>query len=435
MSLRPFYRFARYSPRGSRPGVPRSSVWRTGTCCAIGSPVPSAPDRLELFESTLRNASAAATLVKVTLSMPSKDHPGLRNLKARPVQLKDGRRLCVVECHATRETTQNHQTEEGVARLIQAFSQTFERAHVFTTAGDFQFRRERSGQVSVRGMRPVFSVAGDLAHDRSKKGKESLACEPFLQRLGVTNADGSPRPGMAAKLRQVHRFVEILGHLLAEISWDATRPIRVADMGAGKGYLTFALAHAFRSKGWDARVTGVELREELVEKGNLAARELGFEHLQFVSGSIGQWKPEGALDVLVGLHACDTATDDALYQGVQAGAALILTSPCCHRELRRQIRLPETLGPVGRHGILLERQAEILTDTLRAELLEISGYSARVFEFVEPEHSGKNLMLAGVRRASGGRVEAVDRQVFLNLWTSFGLSSQRLANLLGEEPK
>ncbi len=391
--------------------------------------------RLEPFEETLRNALAAVTLVKVTLSMPQKDAAGVRNLKARPVQLKDGRRLCVVECYATRETTQNHGPEAGIALLVQAFAQTFERAHVFTTAGDFQFRRERSGELSVRATRPAFAVAPSLAHDRSKQGREALACEPFLQRLGVTTPDGSPRAGMAAKLRQVHRFVEILGHLLADAPLDPTRPLHVADMGAGKGYLTFALAHALRAKGWDARVTGVELRPELVESGNLAARDLGFEQLRFVAGAIGEWQPEGALDVLVALHACDTATDDALFQGVQAGASLLLSSPCCHRELRPQMRLPTMLSPVGRHGILLERQAEILTDALRAELLELSGYSARVFEFVEPEHSGKNLMLAGVRRSDLGGDKEKERQSFLGLWSSFGLRSQRLASLLGEQPE
>jgi 2-polyprenyl-3-methyl-5-hydroxy-6-metoxy-1,4-benzoquinol methylase len=240
---------------------------------------------------------------------------------------------------------------------------------------------------------------------------------------------------MAAKLRQVHRFVEILGHLLADATLDSSRPLQVVDMGAGKGYLTFALAHALRLKGWDARVLGVELRPELVESGNVVARDLGFEHLRFVAGAIGEWQPEGALDVLVALHACDTATDDALFQGVQAGAALLLSSPCCHRELRPQMRLPTTLSPVGRHGILLERQAEILTDALRAELLEMSGYSARVFEFVEPEHSGKNLMLAGVRRSDHGGDNEKERESFRNLWSSFGLRSQRLASLLGEQPE
>ena len=400
--------------------------------------MPNPTHRLDPFEETLRNAWAAVTLVKVTLSMPQKEAAEAataRNLKARPVQLKDGRRLCIVECHATRETTQNYVSEEGIALLVKAFIQGFERAHVFTTTGDFQFRRERSGQISVRSTRPTFVAAPSLAHDRSKQGREALACEPFLQRLGVTLADGSPRAGMAAKLRQVHRFVEILGHLLADATLDSSRPLQVVDMGAGKGYLTFALAHALRLKGWDARVVGVELRPELVDSGNVVARDLGFEHLRFVAGAIGEWQPEGALDVLVALHACDTATDDALFQGVQAGASLLLSSPCCHRELRPQMRLPTTLSPVGRHGILLERQAEILTDALRAELLEMSGYSARVFEFVEPEHSGKNLMLAGVRRSDPVGDREKERESFRNLWSSFGLRSQRLASLLGEQPE
>jgi hypothetical protein len=313
--------------------------------------VPNPTHRLDPFEDTLRNAWAAVTLVKVTLSMPQKnagDAATARNLKARPVQLKDGRRLCVVECYATRETTQNHVPEEGIAILAKAFTQGFERAHVFTTTGDFQFRRERSGQVSVRATRPTFVAAPSLAHDRSKQGREALACEPFLQRLGVTLADGSPRAGMAAKLRQVHRFVEILGHLLADATLDSSRPLQVVDMGAGKGYLTFALAHALRLKGWDARVLGVELRPELVESGNVVARDLGFEHLRFVAGAIGEWQPEGALDVLVALHACDTATDDALKRAVTAGADHIAVVPCCQAEVARQLAAAPRSGPCHR---------------------------------------------------------------------------------------
>jgi len=394
--------------------------------------VTTAAHRVSLFEETLRNAWAATTLVKITLSLPSDSTSSLRNLKARPVLIKGVRRLCIVECYATRETTQNPAHEVGIAQLALAFSETFERAHVFTTAGDFQFRRDRSGRITMRSMRPAFSVEPDLAHDRSKLGRETLAGEAFLQRLGVSNADGSPKAGMAAKLRQVYRFVEILGHLLENVALDKGRPLEVVDMGAGKGYLTFALAYALKSRGWHARVTGVELRSELVENGNQVARDLGFEHLRFVAGAIGEWQPEGALDVLVALHACDTATDDALYQGIKAGASLILSSPCCHKEIRPQLTLPAGLSMIKEHGILLERQAEIVTDALRAELLELNGYSARVFEFVEPEHSGKNLMLAGVRRLTRGELGG-DARRFCEMWESFGLRSQRLAFLLGEQ--
>ena len=399
--------------------------------------MPTAPELENPFLAKLSNAWESATLVKLTLSDPdhAADSEGPRKLKARPVELKEGRRLCIVECFQTREVTRNYPLQEGLLFLSSAFAERFERAHLFTTAGDFQFRRERSGRVSVRASRPAFTHAPDLAHDKRNPSQDSLARAPFLQRLGVTNSEGSPRPGMAGKLRQVQRFVEILGHLLKDWQWDPSRQLKVADMGAGKGYLTFALAHAFRERAWPARIVGVEVREDLVTQGNVAARELGFSELEFVCGTIGQWNPQGPLDVLVALHACNTATDEALFQGVQAGAELLVTSPCCHQEIRPQLRITSPMLPILGHGILEERQAEIITDAIRAHLLEIKGYDARVFEFVEPEHSGKNLMLAGVRRANGERALETLRDELADMWRAFGLRTQRLAKLLMEEPQ
>ncbi len=384
--------------------------------------------------SALRKAWDASTFVKLTLSSPEGAEPGLRNLKARPVALKDGRRLCLTQCFATREITHNLPPEDGIRTVADSFAHHWTRANLFTTSGDFQFRREASGKVSVRAARPAFTAAPALEHDRRNPMRKALADEPFLQRLGVTTLQGAPRPGMAGKLRQVQRFVEILGHLLDDWVAIPQRSLRIADMGAGKGYLTFALAHALRMRGLDAEVTGVEARSELVEEANRAAEELGFTRLRFVSGTIGAWDAPAELDILVALHACNTATDDALFLGLEKGAALLLTSPCCHQELRPQLQFPPPLAAVSGHGILAERQAEILTDALRAHLMELRGYSARVFEFVEPEHSGKNLMLAGVRRAAGGRPKEDIRAEIRSLWAAFGLKSQQLARLLGEVP-
>lgn len=387
------------------------------------------------FLECLRASLKAGTFVKLTLSEPQGAPSGLRNLRARPVELKEGRRLSVVERYATREMTRNWPAEEGAFFLGNAFQTAWRRAHVFTTAGDFQFRRERSGKTTVRSQRPVFTRPAELAHDSGSPQVEALLKEPFLQRLGVSNPLGKPRPGMAGKLRQIQRFTELLGHLLEEWGgWSPGRPLRVADMGSGKGYLTFALAREFQGRGLDAHIVGIEQRPELVESSNELARELGFDGLEFQCGQIGQWDPAAGLDVLVALHACNTATDEAIYRGWKAGAQLLLTSPCCHQEVRPQMRCEGALRPVLRHGILMERQAELVTDTLRALMLELKGYRARVFEFVEPEHSGKNLMLAAIRRTSGGRSEAEIRGEIQALMREFGIETQRLAVLMEELP-
>jgi len=204
------------------------------------------------------------------------------------------------------------------------------------------------------------------------------------------------------------------------------------DMGAGKGYLTFATTEFFRQRGLAAEVVGVEARADLVELTNRIAREHGFAELSFALGKIGDFVPAHPPDVLIALHACDIATDDALALGVRAGAKLILAAPCCHQEVRGQMRPPAVLREVLRHGILAEREAEIVTDGLRALLLEIHGYRATVFEFISPEETSKNLMLAAVRRAQP-LDPAPLREQWRALMEFYGLREQRLAMLLGEK--
>jgi SAM-dependent methyltransferase len=254
---------------------------------------------------------------------------------------------------------------------------------------------------------------------------------PFLTALGVTNAEGVARPGMADKLRQIERFVEVLGHLVADSPLKDAPEVRAADLGAGKGYLTFAAYEFFRSRGVKARITGVEARKELVALTSQVARNVGFDGLEFVTGTIAEFAPEEPLDLLIALHACDTATDDAIALGIRSGAALIVTAPCCHREVRPQIVAPAVLEPMLRHGILAAREAELVTDALRALLLEIHGYKAGVFEFISPEHTDKNLMIAAHRRAEP-RDPAPLRAQLRELMEFHGLREQRLARLLGE---
>ena len=327
--------------------------------------------------------------------------------------------------YARRDETKNLPLEEASAAVEALLAGSFARAHLFTTTGDFRWRPDRP----LKASRPTFTVAPAAEHDRVKA--TALHAAPFLVALGVTNAAGEARPGMTDKLRQIERFVELLGHLLADSALGATREVRVVDLAAGKGYLTFATAEWFRGREIAARVRGVEARPELVSLGNRVARECGVAGLDFVGGNIAEFVAGEGLDVLLALHACDTATDDAIHLGIRAGAALIITAPCCHQEVRPRITAPAVLEPVWRHGILAERSAETLTDALRALLLEMHGYKASVFEFIAPEHTGKNVMIAAQRRAQP-RNPAPLRAKLRELMAFFGLHEQRLARLLGE---
>ncbi|MDB6151101.1 MAG: hypothetical protein JWQ44_2549, partial [Chthoniobacter sp.] len=339
-------------------------------------------DPRERFIDKLRTSLADGSFVKLTLSEPTPTAGELRNLYGRVVTIKSEPQLSLVFHHARRDETKNFPFEAGVSHVHELTGAQFARGYLFTTAGDWQWRHD-----ALKASRPRFTVVPASAHDRQKPVPIS-AQAPFLRTLGVTNAQGEARPGMADKLRQIQRFTELLGHLFEASPLRERRQLHIADMGAGKGYLTFATHEFFRAKGIATEIVGIESRPDLVALTERTARELDCLGLRFEEGSIEHFQPAGDLDVLIALHACNTATDDALYQGVRAGASLLVVAPCCHQELRPQLRPPALLHEVLSHGILAEREAEILTDGVRALLLELHGYNASVFEFISPEHTG-----------------------------------------------
>jgi hypothetical protein len=378
------------------------------------------------FLDKLRDSLEQQTFAKITLSR-GRGGSGLRNVYGRLVELKAGTAVSFTLRYANRDVTRNEAPVDAPGAIEQWLGADFEEAHLFTTTGDWKLRAEHGGEWKMKAARPTFSATLATSHDRPKV--RAIANAPFLVKLGVTAADGTARPGMADKLRQVERFVEILGHLVDGCALRDAKAVHVCDMGAGKGYLTFATHEFFRARGVAAEVIGVEQRAELVEKTNRVATDLKLEGLRFVQGAIGAFELPAGLDVLIALHACDTATDDALVAGVRAGAKLIVAAPCCQKEVRREFSPPAVLAGVLRHGILAERQAELLTDGLRALALETAGYGASVFEFISSEHTGKNVMIAATKRDVPGDGAAA-RAELRALMDFFGLRSQRLVDAL-----
>jgi len=248
-------------------------------------------------------------------------------------------------------------------------------------------------------------------------------------------------PAMARKWKQINKFVEVMSHALASAGIGPTAPLNIVDFGAGKGYLTFALHDWLRRQAAGAPraldVVGVELRADLVTLCNDAIATCGLEGLRFEAGDVSSFVPE-RLDVMIALHACDTATDHALHTGIRAGAAIIMCSPCCHKQIRPQMQMPSLLKPMLQHGIHLGQQAEMVTDGLRALLLEAHGYDAQVFEFVALEHTSKNKMILAVRRQgrqdtpqAARRRDDVLAQI-AELKRFYGIREHCLETLLGE---
>jgi protein-L-isoaspartate O-methyltransferase len=374
------------------------------------------------FLQMLRQAIDGDTLVKLTLGKHRGADQTLRNLHVRPVMLKSGPQLTFVWRHATRDITKNLPAAEALAQLTALIGQDFLDAHLFTSTQHAQLECQPDGRARLK-VTATASTPTQAGHDQAKHHLIP-ADAPWLRALGVTNERAQPREGMADKFRQIQKFAELLTHLIAEAPLPTDRPLRIVDMGCGKGYLTFAIAALLGPR---AEVSGIERRAELVTPCNEVAQASSLANLHFSVGDIGTTEP-GAIDVLIALHACDTATDDALAQGIKAGAALLVVSPCCQKELRAQLTAPTVLRDALRHGIFQERQAEFVTDALRAELLEWAGYRSKVFEFISTEHTAKNLLIAASQTHPAGDAARATR---LREFAAFyGIRTQRLATLL-----
>jgi SAM-dependent methyltransferase len=382
----------------------------------------------EDFLGLLHDSVASGAFVKLTLGRYHGADATLRNLYVRPVTLRAGPHLSFVWRHATRDVTKNHAPAEALQLLDGLIGGDFGSAHLFATAGGAQLECDADGTARLKRLSSNAAPASGV-HDEPKRRLIPADC-PWLRPLGVTNAGGALRPGMAAKFKQINRFVELLAPLAKEAPLPADRPVEVADMGCGKGYLTFATWQYLQKVApRPAHVRGIEKRPDLVELCHRTARECGCDGLEFTAGTIAD-TPLERLDVLIALHACNTATDDAIAQGIAAGAALIVVAPCCHHEVSPQLTAPPGLGPALRHGIFHERQAEFVTDALRTLLLEWAGYDTRAFEFVSTEHTAKNLMIAAVRRTQPHDRDAAAARV-RDLAALYGVRRQQLAVHLG----
>lgn len=422
----------------------------------------SAPARS--FLALLRGSLVEGGFVRLVLSKPrgcdAQDRP--LKVSARLLRLKDELVVNLVESHRSRDLTRNLPVDAAVdvigdaifapsGETVGAAAATrFGHAQLFTSTEDVQLlvgkrgrqtllRAGKASPGTTAGAREPLGAAPALAaHDRRKERPIALE-RPFLQHLGVTDAAHRLVPSMARKWKQINKFVEVLDHALAGTTLLDDRraglPIEVLDFGSGKGYLTFATHdHLRHTLGLPAKVTGVDLKADMVTLCNRVALQVGADGLAFALGDVASHAPQRA-DVMIALHACDTATDHAIHAGLRAGAAIIMCSPCCHKELRPQLLSPHPLRPILKHGVHLGQQAEMLTDGLRALLLEACGYDTQVFEFVSPEQTSKNKMILAVRRktgadASGGMAaEALWRQV-ADLKAFYGIRAQRLETLL-----
>lgn len=386
---------------------------------------------LESFLVAFRQTCEQGNFIKCTLSRPTAQAPtALKNIYLRPVLLKKGYRIAFTYRFATRDEVKNFTLEEAESQLKVLLSGQFQNADLFSTEQDYILSKGSNGKTIWQAKPPSHRQSADLSHDRSKKRLLDPTA-PWLCELGITNRQGQVLPSAQDKWKQINKYLEIVESLLR--AHPLPPDAHIADMGSGKGYLTFALYDFLTHRlGLNPTIVGIERRENLVELCRQVAQKVGFLGLQFLAQDIADHRPE-RLDMLIALHACDTATDLALAAGIQRRARILLAAPCCHKHVRQHMRPQNEMTPMMRHGILEERQAEILTDGIRALLLEANGYKTSVFEFVSTEHTAKNLLITAVSAALSREHRATALRQVDALKASFGLPEHYLEYLLANK--
>ena len=401
----------------------------------VSTAAPST-DAMQQFLDLLADALTEQSLIKLSLAKYHGSEPQLQRLSIRPVLLKAVPHLCFVYSYQTKDITKNYLLIEGFNQ-IQALllSGEFRSAHLRSVEQEAQLLLNKRLQPHLTCKTWVQSSPSNqitsTEHNRSKQRYLELD-RAYLTALGVTDQQRQLIPSMSRKWKQINKFIEIFEHAFSELNHPAGQALHVVDFGSGKGYLTFAIREYIEQKlQLSPQVTGVELRDELVTLCNQAAQTLALQGLDFYQGDVRSYQPE-RVDVMIALHACDIATDYALHTGIRLNASIIMCAPCCHKEIRPQLQSPAVLQPMLQYGVHLGQQAEMLTDSLRALLLQAHGYETKVFEFVALEHTSKNKMILAVKKSQSAQQQAQVLAQVEQLKQFYGIERQCLQGLLAE---
>ena len=383
-------------------------------------------ENLEKYLNRVGEAAQRNTLVKMTLSKPAQKHDDLRNIYVKPVLIKAKRLFAFTYHYERRDEVKNYDAEQMQTVLREMLPQRFLNAVLFTVDEDLTLLVSSKGKATIQTKKVQECREQNLEHDKQKNRLINPA-NPWWYQLGLTTREGKVTADMQHKFKQIYKYAEIVESLLKPMRFDGT--VHIADMGAGKGYLTFALHELLTQRmQLDVDIKGVEIRPDLVLKINEIIQADGLKGLEFVESSIEAYHPE-KLDVLIALHACNTATDDAIASGIRAGAELIVCAPCCHKQIRQEMERSGKSDAITRYGIFLERQAVMLTDTIRALILEYYGYKTQVMEFIEMEHTPKNVLLVGKKTGKSGDKEAIIQEIN-ELKKRYGIQRHYLESVL-----
>ncbi len=388
--------------------------------------------QLTEFQSALKNCITNNTFVSLSLGNYKGTEEYLKNIYIKKILIKKEEKLSFTYRYKTRDIVKNYPVGEAIELIINNLTTGFLVATLFTTTSDYHLQIINDQKTLLKKQPAITKKVPEPEHDKVKNRPISAREKQYLTELKITDERGNVFKNAQDKYRQINHYIDILSSLIKEIPED--KKLKVVDMGSGKGYLTFGLYDYLQNVlKREAVVTGVEFREDMVSLCNTIAKKSGFEHLHFVEGTIENYDSSDT-NMLIALHACDTAIDDAISKGINGSADLIVVAPCCHKQIRREMEKHKAANDVDfltRHGIFLERQAEMVTDGLRAMILEYYGYKTKVFEFVSDVNTPKNVMIVGVKNKKLTEEQPAILQKIKDAKAYFGIEYHHLEKIMG----
>ena len=336
-------------------------------------------------------------MVQLVVSNPVKNGDVFK-IKMRPIIQKEKLFFQASSFIGAQVIHKNYEKNEAVEVIAKALDGQFKQLEINTTTHNVTILISKKGKATIKEkINHGIEKAVDLSHNRKKSYllEEGIPIG-FLIDLGIQDKDGRILKSKYDKYRQINRFLEFIDDIVPDLKKEGK--IRILDFGCGKSYLTFAMYHFLKTvRGLDISIIGLDLKEEVISNCNLLSQKYGYDELCFLHGDIAEYSQEEQIDMVVTLHACDTATDYALFKAVNWGAKVILSVPCCQHELNQQIECEE-LKDIFKYGLIKERIASLVTDAIRAQLLEQQGYETQLLEFIDMEHTPKNILIRAIKK-------------------------------------
>ena len=377
----------------------------------------------EDYELLIRESiSNPEVFVKAVFSGQQRGHTvPWKKVIVRPVLIRNERHIQVSYFDDKKDITKNYTGAEVMERVAELLALFFGNITLYTVTMIYHIQFTKKGKTIVHRHEVDEPQKPSLHHDRRKSLLLPVGQpDPFLRMIGIMTAKGTVKASMQGKFRQINEFLKLIDET-GELETLGQTPITIVDCGCGNAYLTFAIYHYLNNiLGLPTRVIGIDSNSELIKRRNEQSHQLGWEKLSFETSRIIDFEPEIPPDIVLALHACDTATDEALAQAVRWQSKMIFCAPCCHHHLQQQMETsspPKEFKSVLRHGVFKERVGDVLTDTFRSLILQIMGYRTQIVEFVSTEHTGKNLMIRAIASQKNRDAHVIeDYKILKNYW-------------------